>query len=312
MDQRSQRLRAAWMYYSHGLTQSDIADQLGISRSTVIRLLDEVRARREVRFWIDDDAEDCADLGIRLEQTLGLKKAVVVPSGDDPETIAKSVGLALGRYLSVAIEDGARVGVGWGRTLTASLDAFNPPRRSGVEVMSLLGGTVDTDAVNPSEFAWRMASALSAKCYLFPAPLIVDRGETRDALIENCGLGRLFEMAQALDVAVVSVGDITPQATSLSRDLISKAELETLVDAGIVADVMCHFLNANGETVNHPLKDRVMAVDPDVVATAKNRVIASGGAHRARAIQAVVKRINCTTLITDEAAAFEILKRSEN
>ena len=34
----SLRLRAAWLYYNEGLTQKDVAEQLGISRTTVIRV----------------------------------------------------------------------------------------------------------------------------------------------------------------------------------------------------------------------------------------------------------------------------------
>jgi DNA-binding transcriptional regulator LsrR (DeoR family) len=49
-DGSSLRLRAAWMYYSYGLTQKDVAEQLDLSRTTVIRLLDEAVKRGEVRF----------------------------------------------------------------------------------------------------------------------------------------------------------------------------------------------------------------------------------------------------------------------
>src|SRR3546814_13498070 len=47
-DASSLRLRAAWLYYNQGLTQKDVAERLGISRSTVIRLLDEAMKRSEV------------------------------------------------------------------------------------------------------------------------------------------------------------------------------------------------------------------------------------------------------------------------
>jgi len=48
----SLRLRASWLYYNEGLTQKDVAEQLGISRTTVIRLLDEAMKRSEVQIWI--------------------------------------------------------------------------------------------------------------------------------------------------------------------------------------------------------------------------------------------------------------------
>ena len=52
-DAGSLRVRAAWLYFSRGLTQQQVADQLGISRSTVIRLLEEARLRAEVQIWIN-------------------------------------------------------------------------------------------------------------------------------------------------------------------------------------------------------------------------------------------------------------------
>ena len=53
-DAAALRIRAAWLYYNEGLTQKDVADRLGISRSTVIRMLEEARKRAEVQIWISD------------------------------------------------------------------------------------------------------------------------------------------------------------------------------------------------------------------------------------------------------------------
>ncbi len=48
---RSERLRqrAAWMYFVEEMTQSAIADALGIGRVTVVRMLAEAKALGEVR-----------------------------------------------------------------------------------------------------------------------------------------------------------------------------------------------------------------------------------------------------------------------
>jgi len=62
----SLRLRAAWLYYNQGLTQKDVAEQLGISRTTVIRLLDEAMRRAEVQIWITEGIDDCVELAIKL------------------------------------------------------------------------------------------------------------------------------------------------------------------------------------------------------------------------------------------------------
>jgi DNA-binding transcriptional regulator LsrR (DeoR family) len=49
--------------------------------------------------------------------------------------------------------------------------------------------------------------------------------------------------------------------------------------------------------------NRVVSVGLDTVARARHIVLASGGAHRARAIRATMLRTGCHTLVTDEAAA---------
>jgi DNA-binding transcriptional regulator LsrR (DeoR family) len=303
----SLRLRAAWLYYNHGLTQKDVADQLGIGRTTVVGLLDEALKRGEIRIWIEEGEASCMALAIKLERALHLDEAIVVPAAKDVDQTAKSVGLALGKFLSEAVADDMTIGVGWGRTLTASLQSFRPARRRGVRVMSLLGGAVETRFVNPVEYAWRLASLLGAECHLFPAPLIVDSVETKQHLIEKCGLDRLFAIAQKLDIAVVSVGDIGPKASSLARHLVTEQDLDELTALGCVGDVMCNFLDRNGKSVAHAINQRVMSIDLETLRKAGHVVIACGGAHRAEAIAAVIKRIGCNTLVTDESAAEAIL-----
>lgn len=307
-DDASLRLRAAWLYHGHGMTQNEVAEQLGIGRTTVIRLLEESRKRGEVRIWIEDGEADLVQLAIALERKLGLDEAIVVPAVGGIEQAARSVGLALGKFLSETIADNMTIGVGWGRTLTASLASFHAPSHSGVKVLSLLGGAVETRFANPVEFSWRLASALNAECFLFPAPLVVDSAETKQRLIQSCGLDKLYAMADSLDLAVISAGDISAQSTSLVRHLISPREHDELVALGCVGDVMCHFFDAEGRQVPHPVNERIMSIGLDAVRKAGHLVLASGGAIRAKAILAAIRNLGCNTLVTDEAAARTVLE----
>ncbi len=305
----SLRLRAAWLYYNQGMTQKDVAEKLGISRSTVIRLLDEAMKRSDVQIWINEGIEDFVALSIDLEKAYGLDEAVIIPTGSDKVAdIAKGVGLALGQFLSEVVPDNATIGVGWGRTMTASLSSFRPPRRENCKVVSLLGGIVAVHQTNPLDYTWRLASALGAECYMFLAPLLVDSIETKRALIEKCGLSTLYALAENLDLAIVSCGDIGPHSTSLSEGFISKQTLDELVAAGCVCDTMFNFIDAEGRSVDHPINNHAMSIDLDTLKKAKHIVLASGGAHRATAIRATIKRIGCNTLITDEAAARALME----
>jgi DNA-binding transcriptional regulator LsrR (DeoR family) len=299
------RVRAAWLYYNQGLTQKEVSDRLGVSRGTVIRILAEAVERGDVQIWINAAEATSVDLAARLETAFGLDEAIVVPVTDGDA--AKAVGAALGRFLSETVAAGMTIGVGWGRTLTASLPALRPSRHEGIRVVSLLGGIVEARAGNPLEFSWRLASQFGADCYLMVAPAIVDSEETRRRLIEKCGLDRLFSLAAGLDLAVVSVGDIGPRPTSLAAAMIAPGELRELVGLGAVADVLSNFLDADGASVPHALNRRVMSVDLEALRNAGHVLIATGGAHRAMAIRAAIRRIGCNTLVTDEAAARALL-----
>ena len=82
---------------------------------------------------------------------------------------------------------------------------------------------------------------------------------------------------------------------------------EALVKLGCICDVLCNFIDADGNTVKHPLNQRTMSVDLDDLRRAGHVVIASGGSHRATAIIAAIRRIGCNTLVTDEGAARAML-----
>ena len=310
-DAQSLRLRAAWLYYTHGCTQKDIGDRLGLARTTVVKLLDEALKRSEVQIWIAEGGAELIDLSLRLEDRLKLDEAIVVPGGGGADETAMSVGAALGILLSKTINDGMTLGVGWGRTLTSSLATFRPPRREGVKVVSLLGGLVEVTLANPLEFTWRLANQLGAECFLFPAPLLVDSAETRERLMSRCGLDRLEKLASSLDLAVLSVGDIGATATSLSKGLLSQTQLDELYHAGCVCDMLCNFLDAQGRSVAHPLNERVMSISPETIARAAHVVIATGGAARAEAILAARQRVGCNTLLTDEPAARRLLELTD-
>ena len=70
---------------------------------------------------------------------------------------------------------------------------------------------------------------------------------------------------------------------------------------------MCRFIDAEGREIDHPLRERVMALGLDALRGAGRTILASGGAHRAEAIRAAAACLHCDTLVTDEAAAEAIL-----
>ena len=70
------------MYYVEEMTQSAIADALGIGRITVVRLLAEARSMNEVRIALSREISDLAGLEIEAQKRLGVSEVVVAPLSD--------------------------------------------------------------------------------------------------------------------------------------------------------------------------------------------------------------------------------------
>src|SRR5271167_4897119 len=78
---RSERLRqrAAWMYFVEEMTQSAIADALGVGRVTVVRMLAEAKALGEVRIALSRGNAELGGLEAALCKAHGLDEAIVAP-----------------------------------------------------------------------------------------------------------------------------------------------------------------------------------------------------------------------------------------
>jgi DNA-binding transcriptional regulator LsrR (DeoR family) len=300
-------VRAAWLYYVEGLTQEQIARAMKVSRAKVIRLLSAARESGIVRIRIDAKGSEQLALERRLIGALGLTEAVVAPAPTDEGATAAVVGHAAGAYMAERVRAGMSIGVGWGQTLSMSLKAIGAQPYERLSVISLLGGMTHSRAINPSAVARRLADAFGADCYQLTAPVFVADEATRAALWAEPGLHDLLERARRVEIALVSVGDVSADATLFREGLLPASDLAGLRAAGAVGDVLCHFLDAGGRIVEHPVSRRVIAVGLDDLRRVPTIVIAAGGRRKVAAIRAALKSTGAGVLITDEAAALGLL-----
>ena len=213
------------------------------------------------------------------------------------------LGGELGAYLSRQLTEHTTVGLGWGQTLSNALPSIVPRQAEGTRVISLLGGLTRVSSVNPSEFAWRVADRLNAECHLLTAPVFAPDRATREALRNHPGIAELFSRARTLDMAIVSVGALTPHSLFYEYGLLSREEIASLEAAGAVGDVLCHFVDEEGELIAHPVNDRVVAVNPIDLRTTRDVILVSGGWEKLKAITAAMKLLRPSVLIVNELVA---------
>lgn len=301
------RLRAAWMYYVEEMTQTAIAEALGVGRVTVVRMLADARALNEVKIALRRNIADLPPLEIALERRFGLQEAIVAPISSTTADTTAAIGAATGQFISDFVKPNMRLGVGWGRTLLSTLSFIDETQVPGLEVVSMLGGVSAVRKYNPAEFAWQFSRLFTADCFLISAPALVDSVETKRALIERCGIGDIFEMADRLDALFVSAGGMAPEATWYLFEYFTERDREELIARGAVGDVMYNFFNASGEIVDHPLNQRVMSVGVEQLQKTPHRVLTSGGPDKIEGLLGAMKFLRPTVFITDEITAKTLL-----
>jgi DNA-binding transcriptional regulator LsrR (DeoR family) len=301
------KTRVAWLYYVEGMTQDEIVIQTGLNRSRVLRILSAARQDGTVQIRVTTNLSRCVELERALRQRWGLTEAIVIPEPQNPEHITSILGAELGAYLSRAVASHNTIGLGWGRTLTSALPAIVPQKYEGVRILSLLGGLTRVSTVNPSEIAWRVADRLDAECHLLTAPVFAPDRVTREALKGHPGIAEIFSRAKSLDMAVVTVGALTPHSAFYEYGLLTRAEIASLEAAGAIGDVLCHFVDEKGRIVDHPVNERVVAVSPEDLKGTRDIVMVSGGWNKLKIIRAGLMLMRPTVLIVNELVAERLV-----
>ena len=305
---RRMRLRAAWMYFIEEMTQNDIAQQLGVGRVTVVRLLTDARARNEVKFSIQGGLGECIEVAREMENRFQIEEVIVVPMSNPQADATGPISTATGMFLNEIVTPGLRIGVGWGRTLLESLGYITEVAIPDMSVVSLLGGITKVKQFNPSEFAWRFSNLFQAECYLMTAPAIVDSPATKKALIDYCGLGEAFGRAQSLDAVLLSVGDLSVEGTPYRYGFVPESVRSSMVAQGAVGETLFNYFDAKGTPINNSITGCVMTVPLKTILDTPKRVIASGGLRKAEALLGAIRMVRPTVLVTDEFAARRILE----
>jgi len=171
----------------------------------------------------------------------------------------------------------------------------------------MLGVLTHAQPLNPTESAWELAEKIGAECYLLPVPVYADRPQDRDAFMSQRSVKDVMLRARRANRAVISVGSIAADSPIAGYGFIRPSEFEELKAAGAVGDILCHFVDAAGRSIDHDVNHRVCAYPLDELADIGDILLVSGGAEKVAVMRAALQRIKVSVLITDEQAARGLL-----
>ena len=341
---------AASMYYVQGETMEVIAHHLGVSRSTVSRLLARARQEGVVRVSLVQPG-GAGSLEGRMAQVFGVRTHIVpVREGtteihrlqqvasvaaahmvDLIEALAES---GRGRGVDARESGGTEgdepagsgrdadagsvvVGVAWGTTMSEVSAALPSRSVPGLTVVQLNGAS-DPVREGPSagEVLSRMRLSLGARTISFPVPAFFDHVATREAMWSERSVKRVLSVVRRANLAVFGVGALDALNGALPSQVYEGGHLTARDQAvlrrqNVVGDVCTVLLRADGSWRDVTLNARATGPTPAQLARIPRRLCVAAGTGKARALLAALRARTATDLVVDDATARAVLELAE-
>lgn len=299
---------AARMYYLDGLDQGEIGKRLGISRSTVSRVLASARTEGIVQIRINgvDQVKRNPELEAALRDVFGVQEAVVADTVSSTSELTAVAHLG-SQYFTERAPQAARVGFSWGLTIGRLIEAI--PRldfANEVSFVPLVGGmpTLDTGRSGNSYM-----QIVAAKCHTtahrFDAPAVVESRTTWKALMSESSVQRAVAAAAACDLAFVGIGSFGEHTSQKVLEAMRlNSEEEDAVKRAQPAGDMCSWLfDIDGIPLGPPASERVIGLGPEDLRQIRTVVGLAAGVEKCRGVIGALRTNVLDTIIVDDHLA---------
>ena len=303
-------LKVSQLFYRAGLSQTEIAERLRLSRFQVARMLRIALDDGYVTVKILEPDRWHADLERNLEQRFGLRAAIVVDSEDIERDEAKlRAADVAGRYLADVLADGDVLGISLGSSVQSVVDQLPDRIDKRVEVVQLIGGSTRVASeLNSMTLTANLARRFRSDPHLLFAPAVVAAGSIRQALLEDREISDTFAFFPQLTIALLGIGSLAQGDTSrlLYGGLIDPGSLQDLLAKGAVGDVLSYVYDCGGVILNSAAEQRMIAIPPQSLLAVPHRIGVATGKAKAAAIIGALAGGMVNVLVTDSQAALAI------
>jgi DNA-binding transcriptional regulator LsrR (DeoR family) len=302
--------RAARRYYVDDMSKTDIADELGISRFRVARLIDAAKRTGMVRIQVEPPAGVDIELSVALQERFGLAHAVVVDMDDDhPEALRTRLGGVAAEVLQDVVGNDDVLGMAWARSLRgigASIKGLAP-----CPVVQLTGALSGPDGSDIIDLVRRVAASGGGTPHVFYAPLVAPDTASARVVRRQPDVSRAMELAARVTVAVVGIG-AWHAGLSTIFDMVEPHARERARSLGTIGEISGALIDASGCAVRSPLSRRIIGVTAGQLEAIDVVISVAYGQEKASAVAAALHGGLVNGLVTHSGLARVLLGAAGN
>ncbi|MBE6483443.1 MAG: transcriptional regulator [Actinomycetaceae bacterium] len=315
-ERRRLAYEAALLYYLEQQTMESIAKKMGLSRSTVSRLVASARNEGLVRISLHAPQEPTGTLASQLGDMYNVKVTIVpTPQATTELRRLEKVASVAGAMISEALEDGMTLGIAWGTTVSAISERLVPKSLERVTIVQLNGAAnpVTTGIPYVGELLGNFGRAFGAKILAFPVPAFFDYASTRAAMWRERSIAAVRDAGRGADIAVFGVGAFSAPVAShvYAGGYMSGEEVLRLRRDGVVGDVCTVLVRGNGSYADIEINSRASGPTPAELGRIPRRICVAAGPAKATALAGVLRSGAVTDLIVDDECARRVVEENE-
>ncbi|SNT35743.1 sugar-binding transcriptional regulator [Rhodococcoides kyotonense] len=291
-------------YYLEGRTRVQIAEEFGLSRFKVARILEEAVASGIVEIKVHAPETIDVELSRAVKDAFGLRRALAVrTAGEDEDALRDGVGRVTADLLSEIVTASDVLGVDCGRTIGRMTRHLETIEACDVVQLTGMAGAVDA---NSAELVRRLTELGGGRAWSIYAPLVVSDTRTCGALRGSRGIQETLKHHGSVTKAVVSVGAWKPGLSQV-YDLLHPTEAQNWGDKGVVAESCALLIDADGTRIDG-LDDRRIGVSEESLRNIDDVIAIAAGDAKADAVQAVLKSGLVSSVVVDARTAASLVR----
>jgi DNA-binding transcriptional regulator LsrR (DeoR family) len=301
------------MYYLDGKSQTEIGKIIGLTPSMVSRLITEAHDKDMVEIRIHRPLQSDVDLEHALASRFDLLESRVVTIRGYAYSLLKYLGAAGAETFKRYIEPETVIGIAWGTTLSAVVDAFEVQARIPSRLVELTGAMGSRSSEYEGHgIITRLANKMGAEYHFLNAPFLCENPESAQALLKNSIVSRPLEMAENASAALMGMGSLDQNlATVLRFGYLSKDLLQSLSGAGAVGNVCGLYFDIEGQPACSDFCRRIISISKEGLLKIPVRIGVAGGADKVAPIIGALRGGYINILVTDNFTARAILDRTQ-